>query len=121
MFQYLAQRQNYKPGESKASKIKFLSSHKKTEDVQIDKDIRKYNFPQGKVLFCQGDEGYSDIIERVIPDVLVEDDCESIGGENEMICPHIELEVRIRIKSIVVKEIGGVDHLPDEISDLMNY
>jgi hypothetical protein len=58
-----------------------------------------------------------DIVERIIPNILVED----IGGENEMICPHIELEVRIRIKSIVVKEIGGVDHLLDEISDLMNY
>ena len=101
--------------------IKFLSSHKKTEDVQIDKDIRKYNFPQGKVLFCQGDEGYSDIIERVIPDVLVEDDCESIGGENEMICQHIELEVRTRIKSIVIKEFGGIDHLPDKMFNLLKY
>jgi hypothetical protein len=32
----------------------------------------------------RGKESYSDIAEAVMPDILVEDDCESIGGSNQM-------------------------------------
>jgi len=46
---------------------------------------------------------------------------EDIGGEKEMVYPHSKPEVRTRIKSIAVKEFGGIDHLPDEMSDLMKY
>ena len=42
--------------------------------------------------------------KRVMPDVLIEDDCESIGGEIEMSYPHIKDELRARIRSVVVKE-----------------
>ena len=78
-------------------------------------------FLKGEIFFRQSDESYVDIVERIIPNLLVEDDCESIGGEKEMVYPHLKPEVLIRIKSIVVKEFGGIDHLPNEISDLMNY
>ena len=49
-------------------------------------------------------EEYKDVAERVMPDVLIEDDCESIGGEIEMSYPHIKDELRARIRSVVVKE-----------------
>lgn len=54
-----------------------------------------------------------------MPDVLIEDDCESIGGEKEMVYPHIKPELRTKIKSIVVEEFEGIDHLPDEIDLLL--
>lgn len=47
----------------------------------------------------------------MIPDILIEDDCESIGGEKEMVYPHIKDELKSKIKSIVVKEFEGIDHL----------
>jgi hypothetical protein len=50
-----------------------------------------------------------------MPDIIIEDDCESIGGETEMIYPQIEAELRGKTRSIVVKEFGGIDHLPDEL------
>ena len=104
------------------AEISYLSSHKKIEDLQKDKSVlTKYEFPEGEIYFRQSDEGYEDIVERIIPNILVEDDCESIGGEQEMVYPHLKLEVMSRIKSIVVKEFGGIDHLPDKISDLVNY
>lgn len=58
-----------------------------------------------------------DVVERILPNILVED----IGGEKEMVYPHSKPEVWTRIKSFVIKEIGGIDHLPDEMSDLMKY
>lgn len=56
-----------------------------------------------------------------LPDILIEDDCESIGGEKEMICPHLKPEIRKKIKCITVKEFGGINHLPDKIEELKNY
>lgn len=46
------------------------------------------------------------------------DDCESIGGEPEMTYPHIRADLKPKIKSIVVKEFQGIDHLPDSIEEL---
>jgi hypothetical protein len=106
----------------RGSGIVYLSSHKQVDDVVIDKAVlQKYGFPDGEVFHRQGNEQYRDIAERVLPDILIEDDCESIGGEEEMTSPHIKQELKPRVKSIIVKEFGGIDHLPDDVSALMNY
>ena len=99
------------------AEIIYLSSHESRVDV--DKDIfvlKKYNFPEGEVLFRKNGESYQDIAGSIVPDILIEDDCESIGGEEEIIINHIEPEVRRKIKSIVVKEFQGIDSLPDNIN-----
>jgi hypothetical protein len=54
----------------------------------------------------------------VLPDVFVEDDCESIGGDVQMTYPHIRPEVKAKIKAVVVPEAAGIDHLPDDIGML---
>lgn len=59
-------------------------------------------------------------IERILPDILIEDDCESIGGDAEMIYPHLKAEMRGGIISLVVKEFEGIDHLPDNLAMLTN-
>ena len=38
-----------------------------------------------------------------------------------MTYPHLCPELKANVKSIVVKEFGGLDHLPDDVSLLMNY
>lgn len=73
------------------------------------------------MFFRREGEEYKNAAERVIPDILIEDDCESIGGEVEMTYPHIKPELKTRIKSITVKEFGGIDHLSENISDLAGY
>jgi len=101
--------------------ICYLSSHKNARDVAEDKFVlKKYAFPAGRIFYRRNREEYKDVVERTrpLPDVIVEDDCESIGGEVEMVYPNLKPELKSRIKSIVVKEFGGVDHLPDEISEL---
>lgn len=102
------------------AEIVYLSSHRGTEDVEKDLEVlRKHAFPLGPVYFRQGDEGYGAVATRVLPDVLIEDDCESIGGLEQMTYPQIEPDIRAKIKSIVVKEFGGIDHLPDDILELV--
>ena len=57
---------------------------------------------------------------REAPDVLIEDDCESIGAD-QITYPQIPPDVRARIKSIVVPEFGGLDHLPDSPQALLTF
>jgi hypothetical protein len=91
------------------------------ENVRTDEDLVKtHGFPDGPVFFRRSGEEYRDVVERVQPAVLVEDDCESIGGEREMTNPHIREEFKASIKSIVVKEFGGIDGLPDELCGLLS-
>jgi hypothetical protein len=99
--------------------IVYLTSRRKPEEVNVIRQIlHKYKFPEGELLFRKEGEDYKDVAERVMPDVIVEDDCESIGGEEEMTYPGIRPELKLRIKSVVVKESGGIDHLPDNVAEL---
>jgi hypothetical protein len=101
--------------------ILYLTSRRASQEVQaIRAVIAKYHFPSGRLLFRREGEEYKDVAERALPDLIVEDDCESIGGEEEMTYPHMKQDLKTRIKSIVVKEFGGIDHLPDIVSDLLN-
>lgn len=103
------------------AEIVYLSSHTSLEGVEKDLAVlQKHNFPLGLVYFRQGDESYGAVAARVLPDVLIEDDCESIGGVAQITYPHIEPDIRAGIKSIVVKEFGGIDHLPDDLTMLIN-
>ena len=54
-------------------------------------------------------EQYADVVLRVHPDILVEDDCSSIGGAAEMCVTKLPQNERERIRSIVVPEFGGID------------
>lgn len=102
--------------------IIYLTSHQNKDDVRKDiKVLSKYNFPDAPVLYRRGKETYADIAERVMPDILIEDDCKSIGGEVEMTYPHINPEKKRLIKSIIVKEFSGIDNLPDNLEDLRNF
>jgi hypothetical protein len=61
------------------------NSYRALADVQLDRDVlAAHGLPPGLVFFCERGERYADVIRRVGADVLVEDDCESIGGTSEM-------------------------------------
>jgi hypothetical protein len=106
---------------AQGAEIVYLSSHRKAEDVEKDKFVlRKHGFPGDQIFYRQSGETYADIAERVMPGVLIEDDCESIGGEVEMTYPHIRQDFKPRIKSIVIREFGGIDYLPDDVHALTN-
>lgn len=104
------------------AEIIYLSSHEPEGDVEKDRAVlRKFNFPEGRVLFRRKGKTYKDIVEEVIPDVLIEDDCESIGGEREMAITFVRPEIKQQITSVVVKEFQGIDQLPDDIHSLQTW
>jgi len=115
---------------AKASYLSALTENKNVrgdeivgkEGLSIDqKVLDKHGFPRGNVYHRQKGESYAQIAERLSPDVLIEDDCESIGGEKEMTITAVTPEIRKRIKSVVVKEFGGIDNLPDKLNELLEY
>jgi hypothetical protein len=104
------------------AEIMYLTSRTRSDEIEdIRHVLRKFGFPQGELFSRQESEAYKDVAERVLPDILVEDDCESIGGEVEMTYPHIRPDIKARIKSVVIPEAGGIDHLPDDVAALMGY
>jgi hypothetical protein len=106
--------------QKQGAEIVYLSSQESAVEVENDKSVlRKFGFPPGEVLFRQDGETYADIAEKVAPDVLIEDDCESIGDEAEMTITHVRPELKTKIRSIVVKEFEGIDNLADNIDELL--
>jgi len=109
-----------KTWEKQGADIYYLSSHESIKDLDKDKIVLdRYGFPKGNVLWRSKGESYSEVAENVMPDVLIEDDCESIGGEPEMTYPNIKPDLKNNIKHVVVKEFQGIDHLPDETKLLL--
>jgi hypothetical protein len=103
------------------ARIDYLSSHRKPEDLAKDVLVlRAYAFPVGRVLARKPGEGYGELVGREVPDVLIEDDCESIGA-GQIGHPQVRPDLRARIKSIIVPEFGGIDHLPDLPQDLLTF
>jgi hypothetical protein len=104
------------------AEILYLSSHRRLADAEKDRAVlQRYGFPDGPLFFRRGEaEHYADIAERLQPDVIIEDDCESMGdrGPQELVYPHIRSELQVRIRSIIVPEFGGIDHLPDDLAAL---
>src|SRR5437764_14171800 len=89
------------------AEILYLSSRRSAEDVAADRSVlERHDFPPGSILFRQAGESYADVVARAAPDILIEDDCESIGAA-EMAYPQLSPEARSRIVWIVVPEFGG--------------
>ncbi len=104
------------------AEILYLTSRTKEKEIDDIKNVlNKYDFSEGHLFFRKGKEMYKDIAEKVMPDILIEDDCESIGGVDNMTITYVKSEIKEKIKSIIVKEFGGIDHLPDNINELASY
>lgn len=107
--------------EKQGADISYLTSRTKKKDVEKIRGILiANNFPGKYLYFREGKQRYCDIAEEVLPMVLIEDDCRSIGGKWQMTITYVRKEIREKIKSIVVKEFGGIDHLPDNLDGLKN-
>jgi len=101
------------------ARIAYITSSRESKEVAQDEDVlKRYGFPEGPVLARRQGERYGDVAGRELPDVLVEDDCESIGSD-EITYPQIRADLRVRIRSVVVPEFGGIDHLPESLEDLL--
>lgn len=96
------------------AEIVYLTSRMSEEEVAaIQNVLIRHDFPKGILEYRRAGEGYRDAAERVLPDIIIEDDCASIGGMAEMTYTNLRPELKEKIKSVVVKEFGSIDHLPD--------
>ncbi len=102
--------------QQRGAEIVYLSPARRIE--QTPAVLASHGFPEGPAAFRSPDETWQDVVARIQPDILIEDDCESIGGEPEMTFPQLQPELPASITSIVVKEFGGIDHLPDDLAAL---
>lgn len=108
---------------NQGAEIYYLTSRTVLNEINdIRFVLKKYNFPDSAHLFfrTEGKE-YKDVAELIMPDIFIEDDCASIGGAVEMTYPHIRQELQKKIKSIVIKEFGGIDHLPENTLELSTF
>lgn len=107
---------------NEGAQIYYLTSRttsKQIEDIKFV--LNKYHFPDNEnLLFRHKNENYKDIAEKLMPNILIEDDCESIGGEVEMTFSHISSEIKKNIKSVPIKEFSGIDYLPNKLQELIN-
>jgi len=104
---------------NQGAEIIYMTSRKEQKEVNEIQNVLNLNsFPKGVLEYRKGNDEYKDVVERIMPDILIEDDCESIGGEGEMTYPYINSELKKRTKSIVVKEFSGIDHLSDDTAVL---
>ena len=106
---------------AQGAQIAYLTSRRKPADVAaIAKILKDANLP-GSALYYRGKgEEYYHVAEQLIPDVLIEDDCRSIGGQRNWTITYVDPRIKPRIHSIIVREFKGIDHLPDTLSGLLS-
>ena len=110
------------PGDSFEYKLDFVDEGIYWYHSHVREDYQQELGLYGNMLVSPAQDDYYNSVNREIPlvldDILIEDDCESIGGEKEMTHPHINSELQDKIHLIVIKEFEGIGHLPDDIRQL---
>lgn len=100
------------------AEIGYLSAHRAPAEVELDRAVlERHGFPAGPVHCRAPGETYGELVAADPPDVLIEDDCESIGAA-EITVWQLPDGLRRRIRSVVVPEFGGLGHLPDALEEL---
>ncbi len=52
-----------------------------------------------------------DLVEKIHPNILIEDNCKSIGGEKHCCITNVSKDIKKTIKSIIVEEFKGIDSI----------
>ena len=98
----------------------YLSSHRRPDDLRADESVlRRHGFPPGPVHGRQQGEDYGPLVERLGLDVLVEDDCESIGGAAQTCAAQLSPAGRQSVRCVVLPEFSGLAGLPDNPAGLL--
>lgn len=75
-----------------------------------------YGMKYTAILCRDRGQTYREIVEQLKPNVLIEDDCKSIGGTRACCITNVNEEIKKEIQSIIVPEFTGIDNItiPDE-------
>lgn len=83
------------------------------EGLKVDQEILdKYGFPKGKIYHRQKGESYAQIAEKIMPDILIEDDCGSIGGAKEMTITFINQRLNDELNQLLSKNLVALTTCP---------
>ncbi len=99
--------------------VVYCTSRRGRQALVIANLLPRCGFPGSRLVNRSKNEPYAEIVERIKPEVLIEDDCASIGGTTQMCITHVKSEIKNTIKSIVIKEYSGIDHLPADVKTLV--
>jgi hypothetical protein len=106
--------------QQRGAEICYLSSHRTAATAAIDNAVLAgHGFPAGRVYYRAHGESYADVARRWLADVVVEDDCESLGGLQQVTASALGRTPGRAPRCVVVPEFGGLGHLPDDPADLL--
>ena len=95
--------------QQEGAEIVYCTSRNSKRQVnQIVSLLKNYHFAGTKLYYREPKQKYSDIIEIVMPDILIEDDCKSIGGQWQM-CITYNTEIKGEDKDTIVASIAERD------------
>lgn len=107
-----------KEWQQQGADIIYCTSRRGKQAENIATLLLKYEFVGSKLYYREKTQKYKNVVEMVRPDVLIEDDCKSIGSSWQMCITDVDPQIKDTIKSIVVKEFKGIDHLPHDVQKL---
>ena len=108
--------------EKQGAEVIYLTSRRNRKSAERTRNLLKYYGFAGSFLYFRGKkEKYKDIVEKICPEVFIEDDCKSIGGNWQIAINKVDKSVKENITSIIVREFRGIDNLPDKLSELKKY
>jgi hypothetical protein len=106
--------------QTRGAEICYLSSHRTPSAAAIDQAvIAAHGFPAGTLYYRAHGESYADLVRRWSADVLIEDDCESIGGCVRTTASELARSSGRGVPCVVVPEFGGLTDLPDDPAELL--
>lgn len=100
--------------------IVYCTSLRGKKAVITRDNMIKHGFAGSRLYFRSNHQEYKELVEEVRPDILIEDDCKSIGGEKEWCISKVKPELKKKITSIIVPEFEGIGHLPTDIIKLFS-
>lgn len=109
-----------KEWQRQGAEIVYCSSQRKNKSQEVAKLLIKYDFVGTKLYYRRKREKYRFMVEKIKPNILIEDNCKSIGGSWQMCITRVNPQIRKNIVSIVVNEFKGIDNLPLDLSMIMH-
>lgn len=87
----------------------YITSLKGRKAMKMAQKLDELGFIGSMVGYRQKNQDYATLIKEEMPDILIEDNCRSIGGEKNMCYSQLSDELKNNIKHIVVEEFEGID------------
>jgi ribonucleotide monophosphatase NagD (HAD superfamily) len=89
----------------------YLTSLKGRRAMKMAQHLDELGFTGSMVGYRQKNQDYATLIKEELPDILIEDNCLSVGGEQNMCYNLLNDELKKEIKHIVVEEFKGIDDI----------